>query len=143
MVEDGKIAALGPALARDGLAGDVEIVDCGGACLAPGLVDMRVQLARARRRAQGDDGDGRPAPPPRAASPPWWRCPTPSPSIDELALVEFVARRARDIGLANIRTYAAATKGLKGTELTEMGLLAAAGAVAFTDGDHAPSPTRW
>ena len=36
---------------------------------------------------------------------------------------------------------AALTKGLKGEEMTEIGLLKAAGAVAFTDGSGA-SPTR-
>ncbi|HYM04799.1 MAG TPA: dihydroorotase, partial [Stellaceae bacterium] len=55
----------------------------------------------------------------------------------DIALVEFVARRSRDVGLARIRTYAAATKGLRGRELTEMGLLAAAGALAFTDAGQA------
>jgi len=60
--------------------------------------------------------------------------PNTDPVIDEFALVEFVARRSRDVGLARIRTYAAATKGLRGKELTEMGLLAGAGALGFTDG---------
>jgi dihydroorotase len=63
--------------------------------------------------------------------------PNTDPVIDELALVEFVARRSRDVGLTRIRTYAAATKGLRGKELTEMGLLAGAGALAFTDGVRA------
>ena len=63
--------------------------------------------------------------------------PNTEPVIDDVALVEFVARRSRDVGLVNIRTYAAATKGLRGRELSELGLLAAAGAVAFTDGNQA------
>ena len=63
--------------------------------------------------------------------------PNTEPVIDDMALVEFVARRSRDVGLARIRTYAAATKGLKGRELTEFGLLAAAGALAFTDAGRA------
>jgi dihydroorotase len=63
--------------------------------------------------------------------------PNTEPPIDDVALVDFVARRARDIGLVNIHTYAAATKGMKGRELTEMGLLAEAGALAFTDSLHA------
>ena len=51
-----------------------------------------------------------------------------------LSVVEFLARRAREVKLAKIHTYAAATKGLKGRELTEIGLLAENGAVGFTDG---------
>jgi dihydroorotase len=60
--------------------------------------------------------------------------PNTEPVIDDIALVEFVARRSRDVGLTRIRTYAAATKGMRGKELTEMGLLTDAGALAFTDG---------
>jgi dihydroorotase len=51
--------------------------------------------------------------------------------------VEFVARRARKNGLAKVFPYAAATKNAEGKELSEMGMLAEAGALAFTDGIHA------
>ncbi|MGH6969719.1 MAG: dihydroorotase, partial [Stellaceae bacterium] len=44
LAENGVIAALGPNLARDGLGADVQVVDCAGCCLAPGVIDMRVQL---------------------------------------------------------------------------------------------------
>ena len=43
----------------------------------------------------------------------------------------------RDTGIVHIHPMAALTKGLAGTEMTEIGLLKEAGAVAFTDGDHA------
>ncbi|MGA3306602.1 MAG: dihydroorotase [Stellaceae bacterium] len=138
LVEDGKIAALGRSLGRDGLAKDIKTVDCGGNALAPGLVDMRVQL-----REPGDEhqetletgADSAAA----GGITTMAMLPNTAPVIDEHALVEFVARRAREIGLTKIRTYAAATKGLLGKELTEFGLLAEAGAVAFTDGTRAIS----
>jgi dihydroorotase len=63
--------------------------------------------------------------------------PNTSPVIDDVSLVEFVERRSRTIQLADIRVYGAATKGLSGNELTEMGLMSEAGAVGFTDGVHA------
>src|SRR5260370_26655019 len=44
LVEGDRIAAVGPGLGAGGLGEDIEIVDLGGLCLAPGLVDMRVQL---------------------------------------------------------------------------------------------------
>src|SRR5204862_2858534 len=47
---------------------------------------------------------------------------------------KFVARHPREARIANLHTCDAATKGLKGRELTEMGLLAANGALGFTDG---------
>lgn len=132
LVEDGKIATLGTEIGRDAL-GDATIIDCTDTCLAPGLVDMRVQL-----REPGDEHQETMQTGAQAAAAggitTMVALPNTDPVIDELALVEFVARRSRDIGLTRIRTYAAATKGLRGRELTEMGLLAAHGAVGFTDG---------
>jgi dihydroorotase len=136
LAEDGRIAALGPHLARDGLGADIKIVDCTGYCLAPGLVDMRVQLREPGEEYQETLASGSAAAAAGGVTT-MAMLPNTTPVIDEQALVEFVARRGREVGLANIRTYAAATKGLKGRELTEMGMLAEAGAVAFTDGTHA------
>src|SRR5258708_10619939 len=60
--------------------------------------------------------------------------PNTEPPVDNVSVVEFLARRAREVKLSKVHTYAAATKGLAGRELTEIGLLAANGAVGFTDG---------
>jgi dihydroorotase len=123
------IAEIGERLSRGG----AELVDCGGHCLAPGLVDMRVQL-----REPGDEHQETMETAGQAAAAggvtTMVALPNTDPVIDELALVEFIARRSRDVGLTRIRTYAAATKGLAGKNLTEMGLLSAHGAVGFTDG---------
>jgi dihydroorotase len=128
LVVDGKVAALDTNDAPSGAA----IVDCGGHCLAPGLVDMRVQL-----REPGAEHMENMVSASHAAAAggvtTMAALPNTEPPIDDVALVDFVARRARDIGIVNIHTYAAATKAMKGRELTEMGLLAEAGALAFTD----------
>jgi dihydroorotase len=132
LVDDGKIVAVGSNLKRDG----AEIVDCGGHCLAPGIVDMRVQLREPGNEHQETMATGGKAAAAGGITT-MVALPNTDPVIDELALVEFVARRSRDVGLTRIRTYAAATKGMRGKELTEMGLLTGAGALAFTDGLHA------
>jgi dihydroorotase len=54
--------------------------------------------------------------------------------IDDAATVDYVLRRARDTAIVHVHPMAAITKGLEGKEMTEIGLLKAAGAVAFTDG---------
>lgn len=135
LVVDGKIAAIGPGAEAETPA-DAARIDCAGACLAPGLVDMRVQL-----REPGAEHMENMVSASRAAAAggvtSMAALPNTMPPIDDVALVDFVARRARDIGLVNIYTYAALTKGLGGRELTEMGLLAEAGALGFTDGVHA------
>ncbi|MDE1930444.1 MAG: dihydroorotase [Alphaproteobacteria bacterium] len=136
LAENGRIAALGPNLARDGLGADVHVIDCAGSCLAPGVIDMRVQL-----REPGDEHQETLATGAEAAVAggvtTMAMLPNTMPVIDDHALVEFVGRRSRELGRTTIRTYAAATKGLQGRELTEYGLLAEAGAVAFTDGVRA------
>jgi dihydroorotase len=133
LIEDGRIAALGPELAGTGA---VETFDCGGACLAPGLVDMRVELREPGAEHQESIASASLAAAAGGVTT-MVALPNTEPAIDDVALVEFMARRSRDVGLVNIRTYAAATKGLRGRELSEMGLLAAAGAVGFTDGTQA------
>jgi dihydroorotase len=54
--------------------------------------------------------------------------------LDDPAIVDFVLRRASEKAVVNVRPAAALTKGLQGREMAEIGLLAEAGAVAFTDG---------
>lgn len=134
LLTDGeRIADLGPSLFQDGVPEGIDVVDCDGMCLAPGLVDMRVQVRepgeehKETLRTAADAAV--------AGGVTSMVClPNTAPVIDDVATVEFVARRARLNGLAKIYPYAAATKGLQGKELSEMGMLAEAGALAFTDG---------
>ena len=60
--------------------------------------------------------------------------PNTDPVIDDVALVDFILRRARDTALVNVHPMAATTKGLLGEEMTEIGLLREAGAIAFSNG---------
>jgi dihydroorotase len=138
VVAEGVIADLGHHLARASALGSqgIEAVDCGGACLAPGLVDMRTQL-----REPGEEHKETFATASQAAAAggvtSMVSLPNTKPVIDDSALVESIARRARETSRVKIYTYAAVTRGLSGREITEMGLLAEAGAVGFTDGTQA------
>ena len=136
LTEGEQIADFGPHLFRDGVPEGVAVVECGGRCLAPGLVDMRVQLRepgeehKETLRTAGEAAV--------AGGVTSMVClPNTDPVIDDVAAVEFVARRARLNGLAKVYPYAAATKGLEGKEMAELGLLAEAGALGFTDGTRA------
>lgn len=135
------IADFGPHLTREAASEDTEVVDCEGFCLAPGLVDIRVQL-----REPGEEHKGTLASGGRAATAGGITSmvclPNTNPVIDDVSVVEFVARRARLLGLTKVYPYAAVTKGLEGGELAEMGMLAEAGAVAFTDGVKAVASAR-
>ncbi len=59
------------------------------------------------------------------------------PPIDDVSVVEFIARRSRELKRTKVYCYGALTKGLEGAEITEIGLLSEAGARAFTDGERA------
>lgn len=137
LLTDGEVIAdFGPGLFDDGAPEGVEVIDCDGLCLAPGLVDMRVQLREPGEEHKETLKTGGEAA--VAGGVTSMVClPNTHPIIDDVATVEFVARRARQIGLAKVYPYAAATKGLEGKELAEMGMLAEAGALAFTDGTQA------
>ena len=131
LVEGERIAAVGGDLSA--YVGDIETVNAVGLCLAPGLVDMRVQLREpGAEHLESIESAGRAAAAGGVTT--MVALPNTEPPVDDVSVVEFLARRAREARLAKVHTYAAATKGLKGHELTEMGLLAANGALGFTDG---------
>lgn len=129
VVENGRIKSCG---GSDTMAGAKEI-DCGGKLVIPGLVDARVfvgepgaehrETIRSVSEAAAAGGVTSLV-----------MMPDTSPVIDDVALVEFVLRTAREQASVNIYPSAAMTKGLKGGELTEFGLLRDAGAVMLTDG---------
>jgi dihydroorotase len=132
LIEGAKIAAVGGTIAAD----NAEIVPAEGLCLAPGLVDMRVQLREpGAEHMESIESGGRAAAAGGVTT--MAALPNTEPPVDDVSVVEFLARRAREVRLAKVHTYAAATKGLAGRHLTEMGLLAANGAVGFTDGTKA------
>jgi dihydroorotase len=131
LVEGELIAAVGGDLS--GAARDAETIAAQGLCLAPGLVDMRVQLREpGAEHMESIESGGRAAAAGGVTT--MVALPNTEPPVDDVSVVEFLARRAREVRLAKVHTYAAATKGLNGHELTEMGLLAANGALGFTDG---------
>ena len=68
--------------------------------------------------------------------------PDTEPVIDQVALVDFIQRRARDNAVVNVHVMAAMTRGLKGQDMTEIGLLKRAGAIAFTNGKSSVANTR-
>ena len=131
LIEGEHIAAVGGRLSAG--AAHAETVMAEGLCLAPGLVDMRVQLREpGAEHMELVESGGQAAAAGGVTT--MVALPNTDPPVDDVSVVEFLARRAREVKLAKIHTYAAATKGFGGRQLTEMGLLAANGALGFTDG---------
>lgn len=116
-------------------------VDGGGAVLCPGLVDMRVEIGepgheyretvRSASRAAFAGGITTVA-----------VLPTGTPAIDDPAMVRLLRSRGEEAAHVSIVPYGALTKGCRGEELAEIGLLNEAGAIAFTDGNRAVASAR-
>lgn len=135
VVQDGKIAAAGKEALNQGAPEGATVIDCTGKTIIPGLIDSRVFIGE-----PGGEHRETIASASQAAAAGGVTSvvmmPDTDPMIDNVALVEFVLRTARDTACVNIFPAAAITKGLEGREMTEFGLLREAGAVAFTDGRH-------
>ena len=135
LVLDGRIAEVRrgetPIEAPDG----VHPIDARGALLAPGLVDLRVKT-------------GEPGAEPKETLKSAARAaaaggvtsivvqPDTDPAIDDPSVVDFILRRARDIELVHVYPAGAATKGLAGKQMAELGLMHEAGCVYVTDADR-------
>jgi dihydroorotase len=133
LVEDGVIRAAGPDAKGQGAPEGAKIVDVGGKCIIPGLVDMRVFVGEpgGEHRETLETASHAAA---AGGVTTIITMPDTDPVIDDPALVDFVLRRARDTAVVRIHPMAAITKALEGKELAEFGLLKDAGAVAFTQG---------
>lgn len=135
VIEDGGIVAAGRDALNQGAPEGAVIIDCAGKTIIPGLIDSRVFIGE-----PGGEHRETIASASQAAAAGGVTSvvmmPDTDPVIDNVALVEFVLRTARDTACVNIFPAAAITKGLEGREMTEFGLLREAGAVAFTDGRH-------
>ena len=138
IVRDGIIADLGIGL---GCPEGADVVDCDGAILCPGLVDMRAALGepgyeyretiKSAARAAASSGITTLA-----------ALPDSLPAIDDPALVRLLRARGEETGSLTILPYGAVTRGCRGEEMAEIGLLREAGAVAFTDGQRAVADSR-
>ncbi len=135
LIMNGVIANLGGAVTRDSIPADAEIIDCAGDMVAPGLIDMRAFVGEpgAEHRETMASASAAAA---AGGVTTMVAMPDTHPVVDDPAVVDFIKRRARDTARVRLLPSAAITKGLKGKEIAEIGLLLESGAVAFTDGLH-------
>jgi dihydroorotase len=138
LVRDGRIADFGAGLGRpDG----VEAIDGVGCVLCPGLVDMRAELGEPGREYRETIASAAEAAAAGGITT-LAALPDTMPAIDDPALVRLLRARGEETGSLTILPYGAVTRGCRGEEMAELGLLREAGAVAFTDGSRAIGPAR-
>jgi dihydroorotase len=129
LVQDGKIAAVGPGLgAPDG----ADVRDVAGLVVAPGLVDVHVHL-----REPGNEDEETVATGARAAAAGGFTAicamPNTDPVTDNQAAVGFIVRQAMRAGFARVHPIGAVSVGQRGEKLAEFGEMVGAGAVAVSD----------
>lgn len=135
IVDGKKIVAAGADALNQGIPGGAEVVDCAGKAIIPGLIDGRVFIGEPGGEHRETIASASVAAAAGGVTS-IVMMPDTDPVIDNVALVEFVLRTAKETASVNVFPAAAITKGLDGHEMTEFGLLREAGAVAFTDGRH-------
>ncbi len=134
LVEDGRIAAVGPAA---GPPAD-RTVDAAGLVVVPGLIDLHVHLREPGFEAKETIATGVRAAV-RGGFTTVCAMPNTDPVNDCPEVTERIRAEARRAGLANVLPIAAVTRGSRGEELVDVRALVAAGAVAFSD-DGRPVP---
>jgi dihydroorotase len=127
-VDDGVISAIGTSLERNAH----RVVDGAGLILAPGFVDPHVHLRTPGREDEETIASG------TAAAAAGGYCailamPNTDPVVDSSAVLGSLVEQARTDATIPVGFLAAITKRQEGAELTEMGALADAGAIGFTD----------
>ena len=109
-----------------------EVIDADGLTIMPGLVDMHCHLREPGYEYREDIKTGT-ASAAKGGFSSVCCMPNTKPVCDNAAVVEGILRRADQVGSANVFPIGAASKGLEGKEIAEMGLMKEAGIVAVSD----------
>lgn len=132
LIKDGKVSDIQQGSNNLTAPEGASIINAQGKHVFPGLVDARVHTGEPGSEHRETIASASLA----AASggvTSFIMMPDTSPVIDEVSLVDYVRRAARDNAIVNVYPAAAVTKGFHGKELTEFGLLKEAGAVMLTE----------
>ena len=109
-----------------------ETIDCQGQYVSPGLIDLGVKVGEPGERHKESYKSAGAAAAAGGVTTIVTR-PDTIPAIDTPEVLEFIRRRAQEVCPVNVFHMVALTKERAGREMTEIGFLKDAGAIAFTD----------
>ncbi|MHA6324873.1 dihydroorotase [Roseivivax sp. CAU 1753] len=143
LIENGLIAEItdAPGDALRQRAAPENRIDADGRFLAPGIVDIGVKVCEPGERHKESYKTAGAAAAAGGVTTIVTR-PDTTPAVDTPEALEFIRRRGQEVSPVRVLPMAALTKGRAGTEMTEIGFLMDAGAVAFTDCDRVTRDTR-
>jgi dihydroorotase len=128
LVEDGRVLAVGADLDANGAT----VIEAQGLLIAPGFVDLHTHLREPGFEYKENIESGT-----RAAARGGFTTvcamPNTEPAIDSRSVVEFILRRVAEAGVVRVLPVGCVTKGRAGKLLAELGELAEAGCVGFSD----------
>ena len=129
LLRDGLIETHGRSL---GAPDDAEVIDCDGAIIAPGFIDVHCHLREPGREDVETIATGA-----RAAAAGGFTAvcamPNTEPVTDNQAAVGFILRQAMRAGAARVYPIGAISLGQRGEQMAEFGEMVGAGAVAVSD----------
>lgn len=128
LITNGKISKIAPHIESR----NAEVINAGGKIISPGLIDLHVHLRQpgGERKETIKTGCASAA----AGGFTSIACmPNTDPAVDNHIMVEYVKGAAEKEGVVKVYPIGAISKGLKGEELAEMGLMSESGIVAVSD----------
>jgi dihydroorotase len=128
LIEDGRVAQVGPSLSTDG----ARVIDATGLVVAPGFVDLHTHLREPGFEYKESIETGTLAAA-RGGFTTVCCMPNTDPPIDSKATVEFILRQASAVGAVRVLPIGCVTRGRAGKLLAELGELADAGCIGFSD----------
>jgi dihydroorotase len=132
LLRGGRVERIGPGLGQAARKAGTAVLEASGRIVCPGLIDPHVHLREPGQEHKETVETGT-----RAAVAGGFTTvccmPNTSPAMDCPEVVRFVLERARETARCRVFPVGAATRGREGVEPTELGLLARAGAVGFSD----------
>ena len=121
LVDDGQIVSVGVSL---DIPDDADVLDASGHILLPGFVDLHTHLREPGREYAEDIETGSAAAALGGYTAVFAMANT-TPVADSPVVTDHVWQRGQQVGLVDVHPVGAVTVGLAGTQLTEMGLMAA------------------